>query len=174
MKEEWREIDGYPGYFVSSYGRILSDKGLKPLVIKQAIKKDRNKRKPYYLRVSLRDATGRPKNLRVHRLVLIAFRGPAPSEKHHGAHIDGNSLNNWLMNLKWSTQIENEADKEAHGTKLIGTGVANAKLDPAAVRRIRNADTSDPEVFKRLMSSLGVSRSTIRDVLTGRTWAHIK
>ncbi|MEG0063033.1 MAG: NUMOD4 domain-containing protein [Pseudomonas sp.] len=175
MKEEWRDVEGHPGYRVSNLGRVMSYKQSKAgKLVKQTVKKDHRRGKPEYLRVSLADASGVRKNKRVHRLVLIAFVGPAPSEKHVGAHIDGNTRNNWLLNLKWATQIENEADKELHGTKLIGTDVANAKLNPAAVRRIRRSNTSDSAVMKKLMADLGVSRSAITDVLKGRTWSQVK
>lgn len=173
MKEEWRNIDGYPDYQVSNLGRVRSFKGLSPLILKQAVKKDHKRKKPEYLRVSLRDDLGVAKNKRVHRLVLEAFVGPAPSQKHMGAHIDGNSRNNWLQNLKWATQKENEADKITHGTKLLGTDVGNAKLHPAAVRRIRRVKSWNSSLKLKFMADLGVSRSTINDVLKGRTWTHI-
>lgn len=174
MIELWRDIAGYPGYLVSNLGRVKSFRqSAKGVILKQSVKKDHKRKKPEYLRVSLRDASGEAKNKRVHRLVLQEFVGPAPSEDHVGAHVDGNTRNNWLLNLKWATPTENEKDKETHGTKLIGTAVANAKLHPAAVRRIRRSNTSDSAVMKKLMADLGVSRTAITDVLKGRTWSHI-
>ena len=174
MIEEWRNVVDYPGYQVSNLGRVKSFKQSKAgVIMKQAVKKDHKRNKPEYLRVSLRDDLGVAKNKRVHRLVLEAFVGPAPSEKHMGAHIDGNSRNNWQLNLKWATQVENEADKEIHGTKLIGTDVGNAKLHPAAVRRIKRVKSWNSSLKLKFMADLGVSRSTINDVLKGRTWSHI-
>lgn len=173
MKEIWKAIVGYPHYEVSNIGRVRSSKSGKLKLLKQAEKKDKHRKKPVYLRVSLRSPTGEAKNKRIHRLVLEAFVGPAPSDKPYGCHIDGNSMNNWLLNLKWDSAKNNEADKDEHGTKLIGTAVANSKLNPAAVRRIRRSNTADSAVFKKLMSDLGVARSTILDVIKGRTWSHI-
>lgn len=173
MIEIWKAIVGYPHYEVSNIGRVRSSKSGKLKLLKPAEKRDRHRKKPTYLRVCLRSPTGETKNKRIHRLVLEAFVGPAPSGKPYGCHIDGNSMNNWLPNLKWASAVSNEADKELHGTKLIGTSIANSKLNPAAVRRIRRSNTADPTVFKKLMSDLGVARSTILDVLKGRTWSHI-
>lgn len=173
MKEEWRAITGFSRYRVSNIGRVTNRRGL---VLKPHVKKDSRGANVEYLRVRLRSDSGVYKNLRIHRLVLLAFVGPPPSEKHVGAHIDGNSRNNWLMNLKWATPKENEKDKAVHGTKVFGTAIPNAKLNPAAVRRIRKLAVDnklDPSDMLKLVSALGVSRHTIRDVLRGRTWSHV-
>lgn len=50
------------------------------------------------------------KNHYVHRLVLEAFVGPAPSE-HECDHIDRNPSNNKLENLRWVTHYENMKNK---------------------------------------------------------------
>lgn len=171
ITEEWRDIVDFPYYQISNLGRINSTKrypGGK--AIKQYIQR---KSKVGYFRVCIVDDAGNSKNKRVNRMVLEAFVGPAPTDKHVSAHVDGNSLNNWLMNLRWSTRKENEADKEIHGTKLIGITVANAKLNPAAVRRIRKVKKWDAKTKRKFMVDLGVSRSAINDVLSGRTWSHI-
>ena len=173
--EIWRPIPGFPGYEVSHFGRIRSSKYGVFQILKQSIKKDSRGSKTQYLRVSMTNDAGVRKNVRVHRAVLLAFMGQPPSSKHIGAHIDGNSMNNWLLNLKWATQLENEKDKELHGTKLIGVNIANSKLTPAVVRRIRKlrAKGLNPTEITKLLSALGVGRSTVNDVLKGRTWSHI-
>jgi hypothetical protein len=174
MREDWRNIDGFPDYQVSSLGRVRSFKGLNPLFLKQSVHKKTKDSKTEYLRVRIRDDMGVEKNKRVHRLVLEAFVGCAPSEKHQAAHIDGNSRNNWLANLKWATQEENENDKELHGTKLWGSDVTGAKLNPAAVRRIRRVKKWSSSLKLKMARDLGVSHRTINDVLSGRTWSWLK
>lgn len=175
MKEHWRAIKNCPGYQVSDLGRVRSFKRNNAgSLIKQAVKHDSRKNQPEYLRVTVVDARGAKKTFRVNRLVLIHFVGSAPTKKHAAAHIDGNSLNNTLLNLKWATQKQNEADKIKHGTKLIGNDIANAKLHPSAVRRIRRVKVWDAALKKKFMADLGVSRSAINDVLSGRTWGWVK
>ena len=41
---------------------------------------------------------------------------PNPERKPQVAHIDGDSTNPHVLNLRWSTQSENEMDKKRHGT----------------------------------------------------------
>lgn len=102
--EEWRDIEGYPGYEVSSLGRVRSPRG----VLKSYLNPDG------YRSLSIcRDNKRYTK--RVHRLVAEAFHGPRP----HGQvarHVDGDSLNNLASNLRWGSPSENVQDSLRHGT----------------------------------------------------------
>jgi hypothetical protein len=172
MIEIWKAIVGYPHYEVSNIGRVRSSKTGKLRILKLTRKQDKDRPCPVYLIASLIDPTGAKKKKRVHRLVLEAFVGPAPSDKPHGCHIDGNSMNNWLANLKWASAVSNEADKELHGTKLFGTAVHNAKLNPAKVRRIRKAHAAGTST-RKLAQSLDVNVVTVRDVINSKTWSWV-
>lgn len=174
MIEVWRAIVGYPSYEVSNLGRVRSLKWGNLKILKPVRKSNRRTPHNVYICVNLTDPTGKAKKKRVHRLVMEAFVGSAPSDKHHVGHIDGNSTNNWLENLKWVTQKENEADKLIHGTRPFGTTVHNAKLNPKAVRRIRRIKISDFAAIHKTATALGVNPQTVRDVINGITWNHIK
>jgi hypothetical protein len=106
--EEWRFIPGFPGYAVSSIGRLVSLKpgkeGLKSPVVDPR----------GYLRHSL-SVAGVETRRRVHQLVALAFIGPVP-EGHEVRHRDGNGLNNVPENLAYGTSSENQLDKVRHGT----------------------------------------------------------
>lgn len=173
MKEEWKEIDGFPSYWVSSMGRVTSLKSGTAVLRKLSVHQDKAGKKVKYLRVGMVNDKGEKKNRRVHRLVLLAFKGQPPTAMHCGSHIDGNPFNNWSLNLKWATYKENEADKIGHGTKLLGQKLHNAKLNPAAVRKIRRVKVWTTAILKSFMATHGVSRSAIKDVRVGRTWSHI-
>lgn len=106
MGEQWREMPGFPGYFVSSLGRVRGKKGavMKPSITRRG-----------YQKVGAFTEGGRKHNLEIHRMVALSFLGAPPEGKPVAAHGDGNPLNNRLDNLRWASHVENAADREAHG-----------------------------------------------------------
>jgi len=104
--EEWREIEGYPGYMISNHGRVWSCK-LKR-VLESPISKDG------YYRIGLwRNQVC--KKFFVHRLVANAFI-PNPDNKPVINHLDGNKLNNLYTNLDWDTVAGNNR----HSREVLG------------------------------------------------------
>lgn len=97
-KEEWRPIPGYEHYFASNLGNIGSDSKGKFIILKP--KKNRA-----YLRVTLCVKQKR-KNCSIHRLVFAAFKGQI-REGYVIDHIDGNTSNNNISNLRSITVTEN-------------------------------------------------------------------
>ena len=103
VDETWRAVPGYEGrYEVSDHGRVRSL--LRGLM------------HPWhgfgYPMVRLYD--GAYKNMRVHRLVLMAFVGPCP-EGMEACHNDGDRANARLSNLRWDTHAANIEDRKGHG-----------------------------------------------------------
>lgn len=116
--------------------------------------------------------TARGKSLSVHRAVCTAFHGPAPSSIHQAAHRDGNPQNNRADNLTWATPQENAAHCLAHGTRVRGELLWRAKVTDRDVRVIRRARRLGiPSA--RLMARYGITRATVYNIATGRTWAHV-
>lgn len=122
----------------------------------------------------------------VHRLVLEAFLGPAP-EGLEGCHNDGNTLNNWLDNLRWDTHENNELDKIRHGTiaqgdehysrrcpELVLRGEKNlaSKLTEEDVVYLRRAIRSG-KYYGQVAKELGLATQTVFLAAKGRTWAHV-
>lgn len=104
--EQWRTIDGFPEYEVSSYGnvrskdRIVTRKGypsrIKGVQLKQFYSRG-------YMRVALYNGNrSSRKQFLVHRLVADAFI-PNPLHKEYINHKDENKLNNMVDNLEWCT-----------------------------------------------------------------------
>ena len=94
------EIEGYENYTIDETGNIWSkhyNRFLKPTINKQG-----------YLKVSLSKNCKR-KYLSIHRLLALQFI-PNPNNYPEVDHIDTNTSNNNLSNLRWATremQIEN-------------------------------------------------------------------
>lgn len=122
MDENWLPIPGYEDYEVSDQGRVRSlersvrsrwgtPKALKARVLKQP------SQGRYFVVTLYRDR--KPKCCLVHRLVLLAFRGPCP-DGHEGLHFDDDPTNNRLDNLRWGTRSENAKDCLRNGNHWRG------------------------------------------------------
>lgn len=113
--ERWLPVPGYEGaYEVSDRGRVRSldritaqGRPCKGIVLTQL-----NGSKGYK-QVGLH-RSGQTTH-HVHRLVLLAFAGPAP-EGMEVRHLNGDRTDNTLANLTWGTHLENMRDQREHGT----------------------------------------------------------
>ena len=79
-------------------------------------------------------------NYTVHYLILLTYIGERPSKKHQAMHIDGNKLNNCLLNLRWGTALENHLDKKNHGTFQEGEKHGMHKLTNSQVLQIKSSN----------------------------------
>jgi hypothetical protein len=109
VSEQWRAIPGYEGiYEVSDQGRIRSqDRRLKGRILKQRVALGRKNRSTVPTRawqITLCHNRIKKTHL-VHRLVMMAFLGLQPDELVD--HINGDSLDNRLSNLRKCTLAQN-------------------------------------------------------------------
>ena len=109
-----KQIEGFPGYWVNSYGRVWSTKG-KGRWLKSA--PDGNG----YLRVCLcRD--GKKIDKAIHRLVAEAFvPNDDPEHKDTIDHIDGDKTNNRADNLQWLSNADNIRKSKCKPVMLFDT-----------------------------------------------------
>lgn len=170
-KQEFREIPGFPQYFVSIDGQILSlnlaAKGYaqykEPHLIIGYIDKDG------YGRVTLRVDRKKKKVFR-HTAVLLAWRGPRP-EGEEGCHDDGNKSNNHVSNLLWGTQKKNGLDKRRHG-KVKGEGNHRHKMVEADVLRLR-AEYLHKPLPQLMRENPQYSQFAIWAAVSGYSWSHL-
>ncbi len=107
--EEWRPIPSYPDYEASGLGRIRSNRRKRSRIMTPSLTGT-------YLAVCLRADTSRGKRtVTVHSLVAEAFHGPRPSGLEV-RHLNGDSADNRVVNLSYSTHGENLRDRARHGT----------------------------------------------------------
>lgn len=175
-EEKWAAIPGFEGkYEASTLGRIRSLRFINGHV--NALRKE-----PLVLRggpaaggrrlVHLR-RDGKARTYQVAPLILSAFVGPCPSDKHVSAHWDDNAANNRIGNLRWATHKENKADALRNGRIAVGGRAYNADLSDAAALEIRHRLWAG-ERPSHLALEYGVSRQVITQVGRHRTYRHIE
>lgn len=174
-EEVWKDIPRYPGYQASSFGRVRSiDRiiflGKHPRVYKGRIKKpclytQKDGYRSYKTHLAVNKKIF---FVGVHRLVAEAFLGPLP-KGFHTMHLDGNSLNNRLENLRYGTAKENAAT-----TVLLGRGATkgtknhNNRLSEDDVRDVRKLLVMFNEYI--IAEMYGVSRGCILGIKQNKNW----
>lgn len=159
--EVWRPIQDYSEYSVSSWGRV---RGTRTEFLSPADTKG-------YLHVSL-SLNGQKSTKRISHLVAQEFWGAQPFEGARVAHNDGDSHNNRASNLRWTNDLDNQADVERHGRRPKGSEVFLSVLTEDDIPNIRTRIRSR-ERYADIASDYNVSVSTICLIKQGRTWRHV-
>lgn len=175
-KRHFRQVPGFPGYFVTSCGEVWSLRKGDSAHSKRRwgktswrrLKVDVNRYG--YERVALmRD--GKSRQVTVHVAVCEAFHGPRPTG-YVAAHADGNKRNNSANNLRWATQAENVQDAIMHGAKPLGERVHTAKLsNEQAIQIVKRLSMG--ERGSVLAREFGVTHGVITGIKNGRSWKHL-
>ena len=175
--EAWMPVLGYEGvYEVSDQGRVRSlarrvPRGHSHLTIAGKLLKPAPHIVTGYNVVRL-SRDGDSVLARVPVLVCEAFHGPRPTGKQ-AAHRNGVRTDDRADNLEWLTRRENDADKDAHGTRLIGEQSPVSILTVPQVHEIRRL-RSLGGTYQQIADRLGVTFEMVRSVIVGRSWAHLK
>ena len=181
LTEEWRTVEGFPDYEVSSLGRLRSVTQRRGARFRQEcvrgwIKKYKPTGRPVAVMVALR-RHGETAEFRLHRLVLEAFVGRAP-EGTEACHNDGNPLNNAASNLRWDTKQGNRDDMVRHGTRKsppvhLGEKHHNTVLTAEDIRVIRSTPIARG-TLTRLARQFGTSATTIKRIYQRKVWNHVQ
>ena len=174
---EWRQCIDLPDYEVSEYGDV---RRVTPAKTRRVGHMPKGHINQWGYRVYKLVTPNGKERFWGHRLVLGAFIGPPPSEKHQTAHTDGNRLNNHVSNLRWATSVENGADTVRHGS-LKGERNGRALLSEDRVRALRDeyASLSGNKYGRRgrvalIQAKYGISRSALLEIINRTNWGHIK
>jgi hypothetical protein len=111
------------------------------------------------------------KHVKATRYVCAIVNGPAPTGEHEAAHSCGKGHDGCIapVHLEWKTPVENAADKLLHGTHNRGERCGTAKLTEPEAREILSL--RGIESRRNLAERFMVSRATIGDIHTVRSWA---
>ena len=111
---------------------------------------------------------------KAHRLVYEALKGPIPP----GLIVMHSCDNRRCVNpkhLSLGTQLDNNRDRDIKGRQVSMKGVDHgmSKLTIDQANELAAFRSSISNEVKRFAEKFGVSKTTIRDVLSGKTWKHL-
>lgn len=167
----WKPVVGYEDHYeVSDDGQVRRIGRVAGATVGRVLKQKRLK--PWGHRSVQLQQYGEGRWLCVHRLVLEAHGGPCP-DGMECRHLDGNSENNHVSNLKWGTHKENGQDMVRHGRSRKGHRRYNSKLVEEDVRTIRRLHLEGKSV-KEIACSFPVSWQNIKHIVSNESWKHVK
>src|SRR5687768_5642863 len=144
MTERWKSVPGFPGYEVSTEGRIRSTHNRWGELKTPRILRIGPNSQGYRTTILL-DREGNRRTVKVHRLVLMAFVGPPPFPGAHGCHGDGDPAHNGCDNLRWDTRSKNSyaavaprthvSSRKSHCARGHEYTPENARITPRGWRR---------------------------------------
>ena len=177
--EEWRHIKGFEElYKVSNLGRVwsiyrwvISKSGVKIFMTGRILKGVVQNNG--YLMARLYKDGQEPQTWKISRLVAIAFiENPLDLPVvHHINHIRNDDR---VENLMWFTYLRNNQEPWENGRVCVTKGEdgSMAKLTELQVLDIRGR-VEKGESKNRLAEEYGVNRTTIRNIVKRKLWAHI-
>lgn len=180
IKEIWKNIPGYEEiYQASDQGRVKSLKRIAKRIYTKTNKFDNYPVKGKILKpinhcnynmVNL-SINGNMFSLNISYLVLLTFVGKRP-KNYDTSHLNGNSLDDRLINLAWETRKENQKRKVAHGTDARGEKHVNSKLKNKDIFKIRKMLKDDyTQTF--IANKFNVRQCLISAIKSKKTWFHI-
>jgi hypothetical protein len=186
--EVWKDINDFPNYQVSNFGRIKSkerftkvgirnvryvlrkEKILKPLKITNG-----------YLGIRLYNGEN-VKTFKIHRLVANHFI-PNPKNYPQVNHIDGDKTNNMISNLEWCTNEYNMKhsyniglrDKEKLRKNMSIIGKSLKGKNGHHIRKVVQIDKHNNKIIKKWNSiieaskEMNISNTAIQNVCVNRS-----
>lgn len=109
-----------------------------------------------------------------HRYVCKAVNGDPPPGRPQAAHNCGNGKHGCISPfcLRWATQVENEADKVIHGTKLTGEAAPWSKVTAETARMV-HVLRAEGKTQEHIASSLNILRQQVGRIASGDRWNHV-
>jgi hypothetical protein len=147
--EEWKNIDGYENYEVSSFGKVRNKNTGR--VLKASSKGG-------YYSVGLSNV--KTKSFGVHQLVAKAFI-PNPENKRQVNHKDKNGLNNKISNLEWNTNKENSIHRSSGVKQTTNQNLEIYRADPKT-NEILEKYNSIEEAAKYIQEEKKINYNNIR------------
>lgn len=160
-----KDIKGYEGlYKITNDGKVIS------LIKWNGVSNREMTQTPNsfgYLRVTLTNLIGKSKTHFVHKLVAEHFLNKE-KDSLQIRHLDGNKLNNNVINLRYGTAKENAEDRDLHKTTANNERVGSCKLSNEDVINIRKSYVKRGDMVK-LANLYNVSVANIYYILKNKS-----
>jgi hypothetical protein len=157
--EEWKQIENYPNFEISNRGR------LKNLSKDKILNFNKPNSSGYFIHVFNRE--GKRTSKGIHWLVAKHFI-PNPYNLPTVEHIDRDSTNNNVDNLKWAswqTQWANRDNKKGESNKL-------SKLTEEQVREIIQLGSKGTSQ-NAIANKFNISQPLVSKIIRGLSWKHL-
>ena len=161
--EIWREIEGYPSYMVSTFGRVMSlnyHRTGKSKILKPA------KESTGYFRLQL-SLNGKVAYKLVNRLVAQAFI-PHDDAQNQVNHINGYKTDNHIFNLEWDSPSQNQSHRFSV-LKQNGSRTRLTDQDITDIFSLRKQGLT----LREIASIIGCSNPQVSNILRGIRSNHI-
>lgn len=151
----WKQVPAYEYLFASEDGQIWSGKA-GVLKAQRSVGKRRN-----YMAISVYEGSRKDKGrqLKVHRLVAMAFHGLAPTEKHTVDHINRDPLDNRQQNLRWACPVVQAVNRDDSLTIKERSNLLARHIELLAMHREFSKSFFDSEI-SILEKAMGVLAKT--------------
>lgn len=150
-------------YQISTFGRVKSTKDGHERILKPFVDKDG------YLNIAF-SKNRHVKKFKIHRLVALAFI-PNPNNKPQVNHVFGNKMDNYVDNLEWCTDVENNHHAITIGLRKSHKGTGR-KLTDEQVAWCRKVHIPFDEEFgsTALAKKFGISQPRMSAILHRKTY----
>ena len=157
--EQFKQIPNYPDYDISNLGNVRSRRRKTPIILKT-----RAHVRGYRLIRLYKPNSSEYVDRSLHSLIAETFLGECP-DGMCVLHIDGDTTNNVLDNLRYDTLSANQQDRLNHNTYGM-------KLTPRKVRVIRGLRKCG---FKRIRIAeiFSVTPNTVWRICRRDMWANV-
>ena len=157
-------VDGiYDYYQISNFGRVYHN------YLKIFMKYGKSKDGYYSVGLSTIHGT---KQMRVHRLVLIAFKDIPNRDQYQVNHINGDKSCNYLSNLEWVTPSDNMLHAYKIGLHGVGENNVHSKVDNYTAEIICKL-IEDGFENKQIAEVVNTTISVVQDIRSGHGYKFI-
>ncbi len=166
-----KELKDYPLYYICEEGYVYSRMGAGPKKnsYNNELKKlntDAQVCHTGYKHVCIKNKEGKRVTQMVHRLVAETFLGDIPKGLTV-SHLNGDKLDNRLVNLTLETLSENHKRKYEHGTMDNGYNNSRAVLNKEQLQAIRKLLANKMHTHYEIADMFNVRRGTITKINAG-------